>query len=115
MYRCFAGNYIILYEVKKYYFLLKNKSLSTEVTTDKAILKPNAHQKLSITTPLTRYSAKSIIQALMTNENKPKVIIVNGKPKIFKIGFTVMSNRPKIIANITAVPNEAICTPDSTY
>lgn len=51
----------------------------------------------------------------MTNENKPNVMIVNGKPKIERIGLTKRFSKAKTIAKITAVPNVAICTPERKY
>ena len=85
--------------------------LTSEVTKDSAILKMNAHQKPSTLIPLTNFSASKITNALITKEKRPKVRMVSGKPKIFKIGVTIRFKIPKIKAKITADPNPSKCTP----
>lgn len=50
-----------------------------------------------------KWSAKRIIVALMTNRNKPKVIIVMGNVKITIIGLTIKFNKLKATATIIAV------------
>lgn len=85
------------------------KALSNkEVTTDKQILKISAHQKPSTVMPVTKWPAKRMIKALMTNEKSPKVIIVSGKPKIDNIGRTKKLSNAKTMAKIIAVPKLAM-------
>ena len=48
----------------------------------------------------------------MTNENNPKVIIVIGKDKMDRIGFTKIFRIPKRIAKIMVEPNDSKCTPE---
>ncbi len=49
--------------------------------------------------------------ALITNAKKPKVIMVRGKPKRLKTGFTIRFKSPKTIAKIIAVEKPSKCTP----
>ena len=100
---------------KKYYFLDDVKPPKSEDTIDKQILKIKAQRNPSTFIPVTKYPAKRIIKALITNEKSPKVIIVKGKPKIDKIGFTKILSKAKIIAKKTAVLKDSICTPDKKY
>ena len=53
--------------------------------------------------------------ALITKANNPKVIIVNGKPKILKIGFTIRFKTPRTMEKITAPLKLANCTPSITF
>lgn len=53
--------------------------------------------------PSIKLSAKRIIIAFITNKNRPKVIIVIGKVKITKMGFTNRFNMDKTMATIIAV------------
>ena len=55
-----------------------------------------------------------IINALITNKNKPKVITVIGKVSTTKTGFTIKRNRPKTIATIIADQKLATATPGRT-
>ena len=45
-----------------------------------------------------------------------KIVLTSiyGKPRIFKIGFTIKFNIPKTIANKIALPNPSKCTPLKT-
>lgn len=52
-----------------------------------------------------------MIIALITKAKKPKVIIVNGKPKRLKTGFTIRFKSPKTIAKMIAVEKPSKCTP----
>ena len=61
--------------------------------------------------PVTKSAAKPKIIALTIRENKPKVIIVNGKVKTSKTGFTTAFRRPKTMAETTAFPTLSISTP----
>lgn len=75
------------------------------------MLKIKAHKNPSITIPFTNLAASKTTKALMINENNPNVKIVNGKPRIFKIGVTIKFNKPKTKAKIMADPNPSIWTP----
>lgn len=44
-----------------------------------------------------------MIDALMTNRNRPKVIIVMGKVRMTKIGFTIKFNKLRASATNIAV------------
>lgn len=61
--------------------------------------------------PSINLSAKSIIKALITNRNRPKVMIVIGKVKIISIGFTNRFKMDKTRATITAVKYVSTFTP----
>lgn len=91
--------------VTRIYYLEGAITPSTkEVTNDSAILKINAHQNPSTDIPSTNFAASKITKALITKEKNPKVRIVNGKPKIFKIGVTIKFKIPNISAKIIADP-----------
>ena len=53
-------------------------------------------------------SANNIITAVITNENNPKVKIVNGKENNFRIGLTTEFKSPNTIAKIIAYKNPLI-------
>ena len=53
-----------------------------------------------------------MINALITNENKPKVRIVIGNDRMDRIGFTNILRIPKTMAKIMVVPNDSKCTPE---
>ena len=76
--------------------------------TESTILKTKAVQKESTLKPPTILSQNRIIIALMTNKNKPNVIIVNGKVNNTKIGFIKILSNPRTIATYKAVMNPAI-------
>lgn len=52
-----------------------------------------------------------MINALITNANKPSVIIVIGNDKIDKIGFMNILRIPKTMAKIIVAPKLSKCTP----
>jgi hypothetical protein len=52
--------------------------------------------------PSVNLSAKRIINALITNENNPKVRMVIGKESKDKIGLTIRLRKPKTMAKIMA-------------
>ncbi len=85
--------------------------LISDVTNDKAILKIKAHQNPSTAIPSTNFAASRITKALITKEKNPKVRIVKGNPRIFKIGVTIRFKTPKTKAKITADPNPSMWTP----
>ena len=48
----------------------------------------------------------------MTSEKSPKVIMVRGRPRIFRMGETIRFRMPRTIANTIAVENPSKCTPE---
>lgn len=56
-----------------------------------------------------------IMAALITKANKPKVIMVSGKPKRLRIGFTNKFNKAKTIAKIIAAPKPENSTPGKIF
>lgn len=82
-----------------------------KVSIESAILKISAHQKPSILIPSVKCAAKRMITALITNENKPSVMMVIGSESSDIIGFTIRLSNPKTIANIMAEAKSATCTP----
>ena len=65
-------------------------------------LKSNAYQNPATAKPSINLSANKIIIALITNRNKPKVIIVMGNVNIMINGLTKIRKRPNTIATIIA-------------
>lgn len=92
----------------------ENMELAREVTKDSSTLKISAHQKPSTTILSIKQSAIKIITALITRANNPSVMIVSGKPKSPKIGFTKIFSTPNTMAKIIAEENPSKCTPGST-
>ncbi len=70
---------------------------------DKSILNNIAIQILLTENPSINLSANKIIRALITNRNKPKVIMVIGKVKMTKTGLTNKFNIDRTTATIMAV------------
>jgi len=70
---------------------------------------------LSTLNPDINWSAKSIISALTTNKNNPKVRIVIGNVRITNIGFIIKFKIDKTTATIIAVVYESTCTPLSIF
>ena len=70
---------------------------------DKSILNNMAIQMLLTENPSINLSANNIISALITNKNKPKVIIVIGSVRMTNIGFTNKFKIDSTTATITAV------------
>ena len=93
------------------YSLLMKMLSKTEVIMDKATLKISAHQNPSIWMPSVKWSANSIMMALMTKANNPKVKSVIGKENKCKIGFTNKFKRPNTMAKIIAAEKVVTCTP----
>lgn len=77
-------------------------------------LKIMAHQKLVTWKPSIKLAAKSMMMALMTRRNRPKVKIVIGKVRMTKIGFTKKLSKLSTTATIMAVNIEATPTPGKT-
>ena len=61
--------------------------------------------------PSVKWSANSIMMALMTKANNPKVKSVIGKENKCNIGFTNKFKRPNTMAKIIAAEKEVTCTP----
>ena len=70
---------------------------------DNKILNSIAIQILLTENPSINLSAKSIINALITNKNNPRVNTVIGKVRITKIGLTIRLSKDNTIATIIAV------------
>ena len=66
------------------------------------MLKSNAAQKPETAKPSTNLSANNMIQALITNKNKPKVTMVAGNVKKIKSGRTNMFSKEITTATIIA-------------
>ena len=79
-----------------------NKS-ANEFNNPITIPKPSADQKPEVSkcVPINP-SANNIIIAVITNENKPNVIIVSGKENNLRIGLTTEFKTPKTMAKIIA-------------
>ena len=70
---------------------------------DNIRLKKRAVQKESTPNPPTILSHSSMIIALITNKNRPKVTMVNGNVNITNIGLIKILSNPKTTATIKAV------------
>lgn len=80
---------------------------------ERIILKAKAHQKLATLNPSPKIqSAINMMEALITNKNKPSVNNVNGNVKNTSKGFTETFSSTKTAANKTALPQPSICTPE---
>lgn len=69
---------------------------------DSNTLNNNADQKVETAKPSTRFPANKIIQAFITNRNKPKVTMVAGNVKNIKSGRTNIFNNEITTATIIA-------------
>lgn len=78
---------------------------------DNTILNNNAQPNPSTVNPRTSQLVKSTRSALMTNVNKPNVIIVIGNDNRINTGLTIALRIPKTSAIINAVPKFATCMP----
>ena len=79
------------------------KDCNRDCKIDSKILNKIAVQILDTAKPSINLSANSIIKPLITNKNKPKVIMVIGKVSMTSIGLTNKFNIDKTIATIIAV------------
>jgi hypothetical protein len=70
-----------------------------------------AHQKFTMTNPLTIWDASMSIRALITSKNNPNVKIVIGKVNNIKIGLITTLIIPSTAATITATRKSAIFIP----
>ena len=75
------------------------------------MLNTNAEKKLDTIKPPTKCAANKIINALITNKNKPSVTIVAGNVKKIKSGRTNMFKTAIANATQIAVTESAISTP----
>ena len=98
------------------YFLSSFKNeCNSDCSIDNRTLNSIAIQMLSTLNPDINWSAKSIISALTTNKNNPKVRIVIGNVRITNIGFIIKFKIDKTTATIIAVVYESTCTPLSIF
>lgn len=74
---------------------------------DNMILKRKAVQNESTLNPPTILVHNKIINALITNKNKPKVRMVTGNVNMTNIGLINILSKPKTTATINAVVNPA--------
>ena len=92
---------------KNSYFPSPNIPFIIDCNTDKIILKNKAVQKVSTLNPPTIFVHNKIINALITNKNNPKVMMVTGNVSITNIGLINILSNPRTIATINAVVNPA--------
>ena len=78
---------------------------------DNKILNSNAVQNPFTPKPSINLSASRIMQALITNKNKPRVTMVIGIVKMIKIGFKIALSNAKTTATIIAASNPLTATP----
>ncbi len=74
-----------------------------------------AHQILATENPSINLSANRIINPFTTNKNKPRVIMVTGKVKITKSGFTRRFSIDKTMATIIADKYPSTLTPVNMF
>jgi hypothetical protein len=79
------------------------------------MLNKRACQKLSTLKPPTKCASIKIMQALITNRNRPSVRIVAGNVSNTNNGFTNPSNKESTTATIRAVNMSLIKIPGSMY
>jgi hypothetical protein len=75
----------------------------------------SAHQKLETVKPEIIFDAIHTISALITNKNKPSVMMVAGIVRKINNGRTKIFNNPITTATIIASQNVSTCTPGSKY
>ena len=75
------------------------------------MLNNKAVQKLLTSKPVTISVHSMIMTALMTNKNKPNVMMVTGKVNKTKIGLMKILSNPKTTATIIEVPKLSTRTP----
>lgn len=92
-------------------FLSTNILLNTEVLKDNNKLNKSAFQKPSTPNPSINLSHNIIIEALITNKNKPKVTKVIGIVKKINIGFKKVFSNANTTATIKAVVNVSTVIP----
>lgn len=79
-----------------------------DLKNDNKILKTNAEKKLDTIKPPTKFAASSIIIALITNRNSPKVTIVAGNVKKINNGLTNIFKTA--IAKATQIADDIFAT-----
>lgn len=89
------------------YLSLPSMANNIDWERDNITLNNSAVQKESTLNPPTILVHNKIIMALITNKNKPKVTIVNGKVNNTNIGFIKRLSNPKTTATSSAVPKPA--------
>ncbi len=72
------------------------------VHTERIRLNKRAHQKPLTWNPLTSFSAKMIINALIAKRKSPSVTTVIGIVRMVKIGFTMVFKNASTTATISA-------------
>ncbi len=75
------------------------------------MLNIRAHQNESTLNPGTKFAARIITNALITNVNNPKVRIVIGSVRIRRTGFMNALIIPKTTAATKAATKLVTCTP----
>src|SRR5688572_29809730 len=83
-----------------FFFSLSISLKTTEVIRANSKAKTKPHQKLSILKPRTKRLASKTTSVFTTKRNKPRVMIVNGRVRIIKTGFTNTFNTANIKAKI---------------
>ena len=90
--------------MKPYFFLASFKRENkTDCKKESKRLKIRAHSTPLTSKPSMKNPASSIISALMTSKNSPKVTIVTGRVKMTKIGLTKKFNKLNTTATKIAV------------
>lgn len=82
---------------------------------DNSKLNSKAIQKPLTAKPSKISPAKRMINALMTNKNKPRVTIVIGNVRSMRIGFKMTFKSAKTMATIMAPVNPATSTPGRNF
>ena len=80
-----------------------NKENNIDCKNDKHKLNSIAHKTPSTVKPPIKLLANRIMIALIIKRNKPSVMMVTGKVRMTKIGFTMKFNKLKTTATIIAV------------
>lgn len=83
--------------------------------TERIKLNISAIQKPETLKPSIRLSANKIINALITNKNKPNVRMVTGNVKMMSSGFMVTLNKAKTTATITELVKFSTETPGKKW
>lgn len=87
----------------------------SDETNESNKLNSTAHQKPSTLNPVISLSAIQIINAFMTNKNKPSVNKVIGNVRRIRIGFIIAFSTARTIATLIAVQNVSMDIPSRIY
>lgn len=87
---------------------------SSQVTTESTTLKQKAHKKLETWNAGTRAAQSSIMRALITSENKPRVMMLTGKASSLTTGLTTALITPSTIAITKVQSQESMATPGNS-